>query len=583
MKYFVNVDMSELKIRFEEVPEKYRKMGGRWLTSQFVYDEVPPICHPLGPFNKLIFAPGIVTGTTAPCSGRISVGGKSPLTGGIKEANAGTPAAQALAKMGIKAIVIQGQPKEQNGCWILRINGGSGSLEPAEEFIGMGIYEFAERIKKKYGKVDFAVIGPAGEKCMPAAGVCFNDKDGRPYRYAARGGLGAVMGAKGLKAIIIEDDCNNSSVTVVKQGNFKDGRRKLVEALREHRMTKPGGLLNTYGMSFLMDVLNRIGALPTRNFRAGSFEGAHKLSGEVIIEMIKQRKGEGTIGYPCHPGCIIQCGHIWPRPDGVEHVDLKYESVWALGANCGIDDIDAIAELIWICNNYGLDTIEVGVTLGVAMEAGLLPFGGHREAKRLVMECAQGKLSGRFLGSGAATAGRLLGVRRVPVVKGQGMPGYDPRIVKGLGITYMTSPMGSDHTAGYTAAAEIFGIGGRVNPLASTGKTELSRYFQSITAFLDAAGFCLFILFAVLDIDDGFRGVVETCNGVLGTEWTADDVMLMGAEILRIERSFNEAAGFTKADDRPPEFMRYEPLPPHSQVYDVAAEELDGVFHNETR
>lgn len=578
MNFFVRINMSELKVSFEEVPEKYKKMGGRWLTSQFVYNEVPPTCHPLGPSNKLIFAPGILTGTIAPCSGRISVGSKSPLTGGIKESNAGTPVAQALAKIGIKAIIVEGQPKEKDKFWIVRLSREGGKLESARGLMGIGLYEFAKCVKERFGKVGFIAIGPAGEKRLPIAGVCFNDKDGRPCRYAARGGLGAVMGAKGLKAIIVEDT-NTSPVTVVNQALFRDGQRKLVEALREHHMTKPGGLLNTYGMNFLIKVLNEIGALPTRNFSAGRFEGANKISGKVIVEIIKQRNGNGTTGHPCHPGCIIRCGIIWPRPNGFEHVSsLDYESVWALGANCGIDDIDAIAELIWICNDGGLDTIEAGVTLGVAMEAGLIPFGDIQGAIRLLRECIQGTLLGRVLGNGAAFAGRLFGVTRVPVVKGQGMPGYDPRVVKGLGVTYMTSPMGADHTAGYTTATEIFGIGGKVNPLSPKGKAELSRDFQAITAFVDATGYCLFILFAVLDIPSGFEGMIETCNGMLGTKWTSDEVMAIGKEILKIERSFNEAAGFTKADDRPPEFMRYETLPPHNQVYDVTDEELDKVF-----
>jgi len=578
MEFFVRVNMSELKVSFEVVPEKYRKMGGRWLTSQFVYDEVSPTCHPLGPNNKLIFAPGIVTGTAAPCSGRISVGSKSPLTGGIKESNAGTPVAQALAKMRIKAIIIEGQPQEKNKLWILRLTKDGGNLEPAQGLSGMGLYEFAQRVKERFGRVNFAAIGPAGEKGLAMAGVCFNDRDGRPCRYAARGGLGAVMGAKGLKAIIV-DDTGAPGVNVIDQDLFRIGQRKLAGALREHTMTKPGGLLNTYGLTFLIDVLNEVGALPTRNFSIGRFEGANKISAKTIVEVIKQRNGNGSTGHACHSGCIIKCGIIWPRPNGLEHVSsLEYESIWALGVNCGIDDIDAIAELIWICNDSGLDTIEAGVTLGVAMEAGLVPFGDVQGAIRLLRECTRGTTLGRILGNGAALAGKVLGVTRVPAVKGQGMPGYDPRVIKGLGVTYMTSPMGADHTAGYTTATEIFSIGGKANPLSPKGKAELSRNFQAITAFIDATGYCLFILFAILDNPRGLEGVVDTCNGVLGTRWTVQEVGMIGNEILKVERSFNKAAGLTKASDRPPEFMRYEALFPHKQIYDVPDEELDKVW-----
>lgn len=578
MHFFVRVNMTDRTVKFEEVPEKYKIMGGRWLTSSLISDEVPATCHPLGPNNKLIFAPGIVTGTAAPCSGRISVGGKSPLTGGIKEANAGTPAAQSLAKMGIKAIIIEGQPKEKDSFFILRLNKDGGSLEPAGDLVGIGLYEFAKRIREKFGNVDFIATGPTGEKRMAMSGVCFNDKDGRPCRYAGRGGLGAVMGAKGLKAIII-DDTGAPGVNIADQDLFKTGQRKLVEALREHGVTKPGGTLNTYGTAALINVLNEAGGLPTRNFSAGRFEGANKIAGETIAEIIKQRNGNGTTGHPCHPGCIIQCGNVWARTDGSEHVScLEYESVWALGANCGIDDIDAVAELVWICNDSGLDTIEAGVTLGVAMEAGLIKFGDAQGAIDLLKECAKGTPLGHIIGNGAAFTGRAFGVTRVPTVKGQGMPAYEPRAVKGVGITYMTSTMGADHTAGYTVAPEILSVGGKVDPLVSGGKAELSRNFQATTAFLDSTGYCLFISFAILDIPTGFEGMVETCNGVLGTKWTADDVTSIGKEILKIERAFNEAAGFTKAHDRPPEFMRYEPLPPHNHVYDVPDEELDKVF-----
>ncbi|HBT47589.1 MAG TPA: aldehyde ferredoxin oxidoreductase [Peptococcaceae bacterium] len=578
MSYFVRVNMSEGTVKFEEVPEKYRTLGGRGLTSAIVCDEVPATCHPLGPNNKVVFAPGMVTGTAAPCSGRISVGGKSPLTGGIKEANAGTPAAQSLARLGIKAIIVEGMPREKGSFYLLRLSKDGGQLEPAGDLVGLGMYEFAGRIKAKYGDVDFVACGPAGEKLLSMAGVCFNDKDDRPSRYAGRGGLGAVMGSKGLKGIVI-DSFGAPGVQVVDPDLFKTGQRKLVEALREHGVTKPGGTLNTYGTAALINVLNEAGGLPTRNFSAGRFDGAGKIAGETIAEIISQRKGKGTTGHPCHPGCIIQCGNVWARPDGSEHVScLEYESVWALGANCGIDDIDAVAELVWICNDAGLDTIEAGVTLGVAMEAGLIEFGDAQGAINLLKECAKGTPLGHIIGHGAAFTGRAFGVTRVPTVKGQGMPAYEPRAVKGIGITYMTSTMGADHTAGYTIAPEILAVGGKADPLSPEGKAELSRNYQATTAFVDSTGYCLFITFALLDIPTGMEGMVETVNGVLGTNWSTADVLEIGKEILKRERAFNEAAGLGKAHDRPPEFMRYEPLPPHNSVYDVPDEELDKVF-----
>ncbi|MEW6547631.1 MAG: aldehyde ferredoxin oxidoreductase C-terminal domain-containing protein [Bacillota bacterium] len=575
MRKLVRVNMTDTTVRVEELPEKYRFMGGRWLTSTLVADEVPATAHPLGPNNRLVFAPGIVTGTAAPSSGRISVGAKSPLTGGIKEANAGTPVAQSLARMGIAAIVIEGQPEENDEFFVLKLNKDGGELERAEDLAGLGLYEFAARVQERFGNTGFIATGPAGEKRMAMAGVCCNDTEFRPSRYAGRGGLGAVMGAKGLKAILV-DDTGAPGVCIANEDLFRVGLRKLSDALREHPITRPGGTLNTLGTAALINVLNEAGGLPTRNFSSGRFEGASRIAGETIAETARQRGGK--TGHSCHPGCIIRCSNIWARQDGSEHVScLEYESVWALGANCGIDDLDTIAELIWICNDSGLDTIEAGVTLAVAMEAGLAAFGDGQAAIRLLRECALGTPLGRILGNGAAFTGRAFGLTRVPTVKGQGMPAYEPRAVKGIGVTYLTSPMGADHTAGYTVAPEILSVGGKADPLLPHGKADISTNLQVATAFLDSTGYCLFIAFAILDIPAGFEGMVETCNGVLGTAWSGEDATAIGTQILRTERSFNEAAGFTRAHDRPPEFMRYETLPPHNQVYDVPDEEIDRV------
>ncbi|MGQ9585738.1 MAG: aldehyde ferredoxin oxidoreductase family protein [Anaerolineae bacterium] len=552
-------------------------MGGRWLSSSIVSDEVEPTCHPLGPNNKLVFAPGMVTGTAAPTSARISVGGKSPLTGGIKESNAGTKFSPMLAKLGIKAIVVEGHPKDTK--WhLLQINKDGARLVPADDLAGKGAYATTDALVAKYGKVGVCCIGPAGEMKMAMAGVCFNDQSDRASRYSGRGGLGAVMGAKGLKAIVV-DDKGGPGVPIADKDLFDQGRKKLTEALREHAITKPKGALNTYGTAVLINIMNEAGGLPTRNFSSGTFEGAPKIAGEAIFAGNKERLGKELYNHPCSPGCIIQCSNTWYKPDGTEHVSCQeYESVWAFGANCGIDDLDVTGELIRLCNDYGVDTIEAGGTIAVAMEGGLAKFGDGQKAIELMHEIGKGTPLGRILGQGAAFTGKALGVIRVPAVKGQNMPAYSPRAVKGIGVTYMTTPMGADHTAGYTIAPEILSVSGKADPLTPEGKAELSRNFQIATAFIDSTGYCLFIAFAILDIASGFEGMVESCAGVLGTGWAGDDVTRIGKEILKKERAFNEAAGFTKADDRPPEFMRYEPLPPHNQVWDVPDAALDSVW-----
>ncbi|MGC9024303.1 MAG: aldehyde ferredoxin oxidoreductase family protein [Chloroflexia bacterium] len=579
MAKILRVNMTERTATFEEVPEKYRWMGGRWLTSAITADEVPPTCHPLGPNNKVILAPGIVSGTNAPSSGRISVGGKSPLTGTIKESNAGTPFSQQLARLGIKAIVVEGYPKEKGRFWILHVTKDGAEFLPADEYVGQGLYAAYPALFQRFGKqVAIMGIGVAGEMRMAMAGVCFNDIDGRPSRYSGRGGMGAVLGSKGLKFIVV-DETGGPGVSIADPERFREGTRKLSEALRTHAVTKKGGALNSYGTAVLINILNEAGGLPTRNFSSGTFEGAPKVSGEAIAEGVKKRGGAGRTGHPCHPGCIIQCSNVWPKPDGTEHVSVQeYESVWAFGPNCGIDDLDVTGELIRLCNDYGLDTIEAGGTIAVAMEGGLAAFGDGQKAIELLHEIGRGTPLGRILGQGAAFTGRALGVIRVPGVKGQNMPAYEPRAVKGIGVTYATNPQGADHTIGYTIAPEILSVGGKADPLTPEGKAELSRNFQIATAFVDSSGYCLFIAFAILDIPEGFEGMVESCAALLGTNWTADDVTRIGKEILKTERAFDEAAGFTKQDDRMPEFMRYEPLPPHNQVWDVPDEALDSVW-----
>lgn len=578
MAKIIRVNMTELTVKEEEVPEKYALLGGRSLTSQITYDEVPPLCHPLGHNNKVVFAPGIVTGTAAPSSGRFHVGGKSPLTFTIKETNAGTKTSQFLARLGIKAIIIEGQPKDQTKKYLLKLNKDGAELLPADELSGLMTSEVFAKLIAKYGdKIGLMCIGPAGDYLMANTGVCFNDTENRASRYAGRGGMGAVLGSKGLKAMVV-DATDAPGIKLADEAIFREGQKKLVEALRTHWVTKPGGALNSYGTAVLVNVLNEAGGFPTRNFSSGRFEGAAKISGEAIAETIKKR-GAGTMGHSCHPGCVIRCSNIYPNPDGSELVSCQeYESVWSLGANCGIDDLDVTGELIRLCNEIGLDTIEAGVTLGVAMEGGLACFGDGKKAIELMKEIGKGTPVGRILGQGAAFTARALGVVRCPTVKGQGLPAYEPRAVKGIGVTYCTTPMGADHTAGYTIAPEILSVGGKVDPLSPEGKAVISRNLQAATAFVDSTGYCLFIAFAILDISSGLEGVVETCNGVLGTKWTVDDIGRIGLEIMRTERKFNEAAGFTNLDDRIPEFMKYEPLPPHNQIYDVPDSALDSVW-----
>jgi len=577
MSKILRINMSKLEATYEDVPEKWARWGGRGLTSAIVCDEVDPLCHPLGPNNKVVFAPGWVTGTPAPSSGRLSVGAKSPLTGTIKESNVGGLAGQKIARLGIKAIIVEGSPQEAK-FYLLVISENGVEFLPAGDLVGKGMYKVDALLWEKYPKTAIIGIGQTGEMKLSNAGVSVNDPENRPGRYAGRGGLGAVMGAKGIKAIVV-DDAGGSRVKPADKDLFDKGRKALADAIRAHALTKPGGALNSFGTAVLVNIINEAGGLPTRNFRSGQFEGAAKISGEAIAQACEERGGEGTMGHACHPGCIIKCSNIYPHEDGSHHVScVEYETTWAFGANCGIDDLDAIAELTRISNDVGLDTIEAGNTIAIAMDGGLLEFGDGQGAIKLLNEVGAQTPLGRIIGQGVEATAKALGVCRVPTVKGQSMPAYEPRAIKGIGVTYATSTLGADHTSGYTIAPEIAGVGGKVDPLSNEKKGELSRTFQAATAFIDSSGYCLFIAFPILDIPEGWNGMAESVAGVTGMKITGEDVVPMGLEVLKMERKFNEQAGFTKLDDRMPEFMNYEKLPPHNVVWDVSDEMLDSVY-----
>ncbi|HIE37707.1 MAG TPA: aldehyde ferredoxin oxidoreductase, partial [Anaerolineae bacterium] len=466
MAKILRVNMTDRTATYEDVPDAYKFLGGRGLTSTIIHDEVDPTCHPLGPNNKLVFAPGIITGTNAPTSGRVSAGAKSPLTGGIKESNAGSAWPQLVARLGIKAIVVEGYPQD-DGWWGLHVTKDGAEFFPADEYVGKSLYEIFPGLFDRFGdKVGIATIGVAGEMRMAMAGICFNDIDNRPSRYSGRGGLGAVMGSKHLKFIIVDGE-GAPGVEIADKALFDQGRKKMLEALRSHDITKPGGGLNSYGTAVLVNIINEAGGFPTHNFREGRFEGAAKISGEAMAEYCETRGGVGTMGHPCHPGCVIRCSNVIPNPDGTELVSvIEYETTWALGANCGIADLDVIGKLTWLCNDIGLDTIEAGGTIAVAMEAGLAEFGDGQRAIELLEEIRKGTPLGHVLGNGAAATGKVFGVVRVPAVKGQNMPAYEPRAIKGIGMTYAISTMGADHTSGYTIAPEILSVGGKADPFA---------------------------------------------------------------------------------------------------------------------
>jgi aldehyde:ferredoxin oxidoreductase len=574
LKKILRVNMSSGKIIVDDISNEYPPLGGRGLTSTIIAKEVPANCHALSKDNKLIFAPGILTGTTAPCSGRLSVGAKSPLTGTIKESNVGGTVSQKIARLGYAAIVIEGIP-ESGKIFALKVDKESASLVSANQWRGLNNYALVEKLQESFGKnISTITIGIAGEKKMSMASVAVSDMDGHPARHAGRGGLGAVMGSKGLKAIIVNAE-GAEKVKVADTDLFKKGSKKLVEALKEHPVTNEA--LKGFGTAIVVNIINEAGGLPTRNFSAGRFEGVANISGERMTEIINERKGVPS--HPCHPGCVISCSNTYLDKNGKYLTSaLEYETIVMNGSNLGIDDMDVIAKIDRLCDDIGIDTIETGATIGVAMEGGLKNFGDGQGAIELIEEIGKATPLGLILGNGAAVTGQVLGVVRVPVVKRQGLPAYDPRAVKGIGVTYCTSTMGADHTAGYAVATNVMNVGGSINPLSNENQVELSRNLQVATAVLDSAGLCIFIAFAVLDIPKGLEGVLDMLSATLGHTVTPEEFASIGMSVLKTEQNFNMQAGFTKKDDRLPSFFLNEKLAPHNSVFDISDEKIDKFF-----
>ena len=562
------INMSDLTTSIEDIPEGWAGHGGRGLTSTIVAAEVEPTCHPLGPNNKLVIAPGLLSGTIAANSGRISIGAKSPLTNTIKESNAGGTAAQLLARAGCKAMIIEGQPAEDKW-YSIALTPESITINEETELVGLGNFAVVEALDRRLeGKQAILTIGQAGEMKMSSANISIKDPDGN-LRSSGRGGLGAVMGSKKVKFISI--DPKDGKVAVADPEKFKEANRTFAKALLDHPITAG---LGQYGTNVLVNVINEAGGLPTRNFTQGQFAGHESISGETMHDIIVERGGKPK--HNCHAGCVIQCSQVYNDINGKKlTAGFEYESIWAMGADCCVDDLDKIAEADQIMDDIGIDTIETSVAMGVAMEGGVLEFGDGAGICRILREdITKGTSLGRIIGNGAGSVGRAFGLTRVPVVKNQAIPAYDPRAIKGMGITYATSTQGADHTMGYTVATNILGVGGSVDPLTKEGQIELSRNLQVATAAIDSTGMCLFIAFAALDDEKCLPALIDLLNARFGIALTGDDVVALGQNILKTERGFNLAAGFTAADDKLPEFFYNEPLPPHNLVFDFTDEEM---------
>lgn len=556
MRTLLVVDLPSGSARREVFrPQIGALLGGRQFISRWLCQQVDPGCQPLGTHNDLIFAPGLLSGSYTSSSNRLSVGAKSPLTGGAKEANVGGVLGLHLALNGLGALVLQGRARELS---LLIVEGDRCTLQPCPHLQGMGVYETARCLFSAYGRdCALGLIGPAGERCWPIAAIAFTDKEGTPGRFAGRGGLGAVMGSKRIKAIVVRRP--GTASPPVDTGDWGSMSKRIAQIVRVNPVTSQ--FFPVYGTAGTLEMVNAAGGLPTRNFRCGQFELAEQIGGEAVRHAIKTRGG--TSGHSCMPGCVVRCSNRYVGPLGEELVSpLEYETIALLGSNLGIGDLDAVADLNRYANDLGADTIELGATIGVALEAGRGEFGRVSDVQRLVSHLARATELGMALGQGALVAGQVLGVERIPVVKNQAIPGYDPRAIKGNGVTYVTSPMGADHTAGNT-------IGCQVDHADMQGKAELSRQTQVRCALFDALGLCEFISYAFNDDPEPFLRLVQLRLGE-----PADLLALLreGRETIASETRFNQACGLGPSTNRLPEFMYSEELPPFDHKWDMPAQ-----------
>lgn len=555
MKKILRVNMRTKDVSFDDTPDNYLKNGGRGLIAKIMLQEVKPTCEPLGRNNKLIFANGLLAGTNVSSASRISIGAKSPLTGGIKESNGGGIIAMWLARVGLKAVIIEDIPNDNNW-YYLKIDKSGSSLEPANEYIGMGTFEFCEKMLDKYPNCGVSCIGPAGERLYSAAGIATMDKEKSPNRYSGRGGLGAVMGSKKIKGIVVTD---KESVHIERKDDFKKALKEYTKILSEAPSTQN---YKTLGTASTVRVTHELTGLPVRNFSGEQLENVENIYGETLYELIKLRGGEGKTAHACMPGCIIQCSNVVPNEEGKTIVSpLEYETIGLLGSNLGISDLDVIARMNAICNDIGIDTIEIGGAIGVAMESGLAKFGDTDSAFELLREVKEGTVLGRVLGNGTTITGKVLGVTNIPAVNGQSMPAYDPRTIKGMGVTYATSPMGADHTYG---------------PLIKSDKdwTEASNEAQILMATLDSLGLCMFTRNAIASNQEI---LVDLVNARFGWNLNMEWLKKMSKDTIKDEYTFNKLAGFSKENYRLPESFTERTVPKLNAVFDIEKESLDSM------
>ena len=561
MRKYLTIDLSTQQIKTETWSGEQLVKAGRYLIAKTLVERDVATVDPLGPDNPLIFSAGPFAGTTLSNANRISIGCKSPLTGGIKEANGGGTLAYAMGRLEICGFTLEGQSSEWT---VIHINKeGEISFDDATPYMGKKNFEAAEMLHAKYGnKVSLALCGPVGEYEGLLAGIAVSDQDNRPSRLAARGGVGAVMGSKKVKAIVID---------IHKMPPLHD-RKKTLGAVKQYAkwVQESEAIMSVYnpiGTMAMGDYTNEVGGIPTNNFTLGSQplneKGEFMMGGEYIRDLNNARGGDHT--HACMPGCLIQCSNVYADENGNEVTSpVEYETLALLGTNCGLTHPDNLAIMNHQCNELGVDTIETGAMIAVLMDAGVAQFGDVEFMQSVFDEMAAGTEKGKLWAQGTYRVGTHYGIHRIPTVKKQAISAYDPRVIEITGISMMMSAQGADHTAG------------NVPKYASRDKDlselmERSLEAQIASAAVDSIGICIFGRSVT---NPNVEYMADAINSAVGSDIKPTFFHELGRETLRLEREFNLAAGFTAEDDNLPQFFYDEPLKPTEQTARFTAEDV---------
>ncbi|MGE3540941.1 MAG: aldehyde ferredoxin oxidoreductase C-terminal domain-containing protein [Candidatus Tectimicrobiota bacterium] len=567
MRRYLHIHLEEQTIDTEQLDGEALVRAGRYLIAKTLLEHHVATVDPLGPDNPLIFSAGPFAGTTFSNANRTSVGCKSPLTGGIKEANSGGTFAYGLGRLEIAGLTLYGQSAD----WVVihLHTDGTITFDDATPYLGKGNGEVTDMLRARYGKnIAVGLCGPVGEYLGLLAGITFTDSDGRPSRLAARGGVGAVMGSKKVKAIV---------VGLHRMPQLHD-RPKHIGDMRTYAnklQADPviSGFYQPTGTMGMADYTNYIGGIPVNNFTSGqqvaANAGPFTMGGSYITELNNSRGGKQT--HACMPGCIIQCSNVYVDANGKEITSpVEYETLALLGTNCGLTNPDDLAVMNQYCNDLGIDTIETGAMIAVLMDAGLARFGDTAFMEQVFAALNQGTEQGRLWAQGTARVGEHYGIQRVPVIKKQAISAYDPRVIEVTGISMMTTAQGADHTTGNVARMQSFD-----KDLPELMAASLAS--QIASAAVDSIGLCLFGRSVT---NPNIEFLAQAVNNALGTNLAPTFFQELGRQTLLLEREFNRAAGFTAADDELPAFFYQEPLTPTQRTARFHAADVYEIYEH---